>query len=168
MKKAYVITYFYTGAESRLKQVVEVIDSLGKKTAVQQTAKSYTVILFPSGENDDAVSIRNKISYHLNPFSENVSVARLVVSDYAETNGLHCAEEIEEYSNEEGEVPRNFSRFASRHEAYIAYQMEKPKWVYPDGIGVAIAVDFNDWCWLPIKKDGIYERNGKYDKYLNN
>ena len=165
MKKAYLITYFYSGTESHLKQVVEVIDSLGKKTAVQQTAKSYTVVLVTTDGNVDAVVIRNKIAERLNPFDENVSVARMVLTDHAETHGINLMLSDGE-SNSGQDEPRNFSRFNSRHEALLAYLMEKPHWVNLNGIGATIAVDFNEWCWLPIRKNGIYERNGKYDKYI--
>jgi hypothetical protein len=161
-----MITYFYNGTESHLKQVVEVIGSLGKKTAIQQTAKSYTVVLVTNDENVDAVVIRNKIAERLNPFNENVSVARMVLEDHAETNEINLV--LSDGDSDSGQdEPRNFSRFNSRHEAFMAYQRENPKWVYQDGIGVASHVDFSEWCWLPIRKDGIYEKNGKYDKYLN-
>ena len=167
MKKAYLITYFHTGTKSHLKQVVEVIDSIGKKNAIQQTAKSYTAILVPTDENVDASVIRKKISEKLNPFDENVSVARMVASDYSETDGIGCGKIVEACACEDGREPRNFSRFNSKQEAYLAYQREKPRWVYQNGMGGVMAVDFNEWVWLPIRKNGIYERNGKYDKYIN-
>ena len=167
MKKSYLITYFYTGKESHLSQIVEVMDCIGRKNAIQQTARSYSVILVPDEEGIDASEIRKRIAERINPFDENVAVARIVPTDYSETDGVGCGKAIEGCYDGSGEEVRNFNRFYNMIDAKRAYEMENPRWVYPDGIGVSTKVDFVEWCWLPIRKDGIYEKNGKYDKYLN-
>ena len=47
----------------------------------------------------------------------------------------------------------------------MAFELENPRWVYDDGVNMAIKMDLDEWCWLPIKGDGIYERS-KYEKYI--
>lgn len=49
-------------------------------------------------------------------------------------------------------VKRNFENYATRHEAYLAFNaLEKcPYWFENDGIKAYFAVDFDEWIWLPV------------------
>lgn len=168
MKKSYCITYKTNKAnvnnESLIKQKLEAIGSCEE---VLHYPRALVYFLVPDKEGFGAREIVSDIRSVLNPFDDMLMVVGIRNDDCAKTDNW-CDSIIEKCDKFEGDEKRNFSRFNSRHEAFMAYQRERPKWVYQDGIGAAIAVDFNEWCWLPIRKDGIYEKNGKYDKYLNN
>ena len=47
---------------------------------------------------------------------------------------------------------RNFERFATRHEAFAVFEALRPRpiWDAHDGIPAFLAVQFEEWLWLPI------------------
>lgn len=51
---------------------------------------------------------------------------------------------------------RNFERFETRSEAMKFYNMEEPRWVFPDGVGASTSVTFGEWLCLPVRDNGIY------------
>lgn len=55
-------------------------------------------------------------------------------------------------------MKRNFENYATRHEAYLAFKaLEKhPYWFEDDGIKAYIAVDFDEWIWLPVSENPAY------------
>lgn len=66
---------------------------------------------------------------------------------------------------------RNFERFNTRREAFLAYQelcgtRKTPIWIEDDEVPCATEVDFNDWCWLPEKEDGRYRKSEYLKQYL--
>ena len=66
---------------------------------------------------------------------------------------------------------RNFERFKTRHEAFLAYQelcatRKTPRWIVDDEVPCAIDVDFSDWCWLPENPQGVYAVSQYCKAYL--
>ena len=66
---------------------------------------------------------------------------------------------------------RNFERFKTKREAYLSYlelsKLKKtPIWDENDDIPCGTVVDFSDWCWLPVKEDGIYRESEYLKQYL--
>ena len=165
MKKAYIVTYVSTDGMNRnaVKNKLELIGSFRQLT---DSGRQASWIVIPTDESASAASIRSQIFTTLSPFTEGISVIRADALDAADTEKAKCVEFFSKCKGENENGLRNFNRFNSKHEAFLQYQMEKPRWAYADGIGMAISVDFDDWCWLPIKEDGIYEKDGRYDKYL--
>lgn len=167
MKRPYMIAYVSkTDALSKVGAVMEKLSVIGSYQEIVRSIKSNVGILFPDKEGLDARAIRDEIRSVIKPFTESVIVVGINDLDYAMTDN-QGESTFSRKVGDEGDEPRNFSRFSDMREARLAYQRENPKWVNPDGSGVAMDIDFLDWCWLPVRKDGIYERNGKYDKYLN-
>lgn len=119
--------------------------------------------VLPTNQDNTCATIRNLIREDVDVFSDKVMVS-LISHDYASYVNWDDGESLVgcESSTQE---KRNFERFETRHEAYVAFELENPRWVYNDGINTAIKMEFEEWCWLPIKGDGIYERR-KYQKYL--
>lgn len=164
MKKAYNVTY--TSSSGKNKNIVkEQLSLIGLVKSMTDSAKQATWLVIPSDESMAAHTISAEVFKHLSPFEDEISVFRVDVLDTADTNSAKVLGFVHDCKGaNEGEM-RNFNRFSSRHEAFLQYQIEKPRWVHADGIGAAISVEFDEWCWLPIKKDGIYHK-GKYEKYL--
>lgn len=66
---------------------------------------------------------------------------------------------------------RNFERFKTRSEAFLAYQelcatRKTPIWIVDDEVPCATEVDFNDWCWLPENPQGDYAVSQYCKAYL--
>lgn len=165
MKKAYIVTYVSPDGMNRnaVKNKLELIGSFRQLT---DSGRQASWIVIPTDESASAASIRTHIFTSLSPFAEGVSVIRADALDAADTDKSKCVDFISRCKGENANGLRNFNRFNSRHEAFLQYRKEKPRWVYADGIGAAISVEFDQWCWLPIKEDGIYEKDGRYDQYL--
>lgn len=141
----------------------EQIGVLGNTLVCQDGVYNVSYLLIPSSDVHDSIEIKRKMSSVVDPFSVEVNVYGLDCTSVATSN--EAIVKFIEKSWGQDNTPRNFSRFNTKHEAFLTYQRENPMWVYNDGIGAAIKVDFAEWCWLPIKKDGIYEQT-KYAKYL--
>ena len=165
MKKAYIVTYVSPDGNSR-SAVKTQLELIGKFHQLTDSGRQASWLCIPTEEGENATSIRAKLLLALAPFTDGVFVARVDALDAAETDKCKCMGLLEGCKGENESELRNFNRFSSRHEAFVQYQIEKPRWIYSDGIGAAISVDFDEWCWLPVRKDGIYEKNGKYDKFL--
>ena len=164
MKKAFLVTFVSTYGENatKFRRAVEMLGSvwdLGNSGFVKTT-----FLLFPYAEDSTAKTIREALSKDIHPFSEGVAVIGLDVNDDSYAN-YGAIEELVGKCKSIDDVPRNFSRFKTRHEAFLAFELEKPRWVYDDGVNMGISIELDDWCWLPVKRDGIYERS-KYEKYL--
>lgn len=165
MKKAYIVTYVSPNGMNRnaVKNKLELIGSFRQLT---DSGRQASWIVIPTDESASAASIRSQIFMTLSPFAEGVSVIRADALDAADTEKAKCVDFFSECKGDNANCQRNFNRFSSRHEAFLQYQKERPRWVSPDGIGMAISMDFNDWCWLPIKEDGIYEQVARNYRYL--
>ena len=57
-------------------------------------------------------------------------------------------------------VKRNFENYRNRHEAFLAFDSLKspcrPYWFADDGIKAYIAVEFDEWLWLPVQDSPAY------------
>ena len=165
MKKAYIVTYVNDKAGINRQLMQEQLQTLGLYTELSHTARMASWLLIAEDESVSAATIKNRIFLAMKPFEDSISVVRIDANDAAGVNCLDTKEFLEKCKVEGGDEPRNFERFRTKHEAFLQYELEKPRWVYEDGIGVAVKVDFDDWCWLPIRKDGIYEKR-KYQSYI--
>lgn len=70
-------------------------------------------------------------------------------------------------------VKRNFENYATKREAFLAYEeLEKnhktPIWLHgdEDKIPFATVIDFHDWIWLPVNEDSQYKESECVKKYL--
>ena len=115
-------------------------------------------------EKHDAKTIRDSIRPLVDIFYDIIFVARYYPIDRAMTN-LTLADVSESKGIDDIDGKRNFNRFGSRMEAKAAYERERPNWWMKYGGGSSVPVGFEEWLWLPIRKDGIYER-GENERYL--
>lgn len=166
MKKAYIVAYVNDKEGINLNLMRDQLRAIGMTKELAHGARTALWFLIPEDEAVSAATIKNRIFSSMNPFEDSIRVIRIDANDVAETNGLDSTEFLSQCKDSHSDEPINYSRFKSRHEAYLQYRLEKPIWVYDDGIPNGIVVDFSDWCWLPIKKDGMYEKR-KYEKYIN-
>lgn len=145
--------------------VKQTLQGLGK-VVEENSGIPYVFIMkvLPTNQDNTCTTIRNLIRADVDVFSDKVMVS-LISRDYVSYINWDDGEKLLK-DDDSGESPmRNFQRFENRHEAFLAFELEKPRWVYDDGVNMAIKMDLDEWCWLPIKGDGIYERS-KYQKYL--
>ena len=147
-------------------KVKEQLSIIGLVKVITDSARQATWMVIPSDESMSANTICSDVFKHMSPFEDEISVFRVDVLDAADSDSTNVIGFVNGCKGDNETELRNFNRFSSRHEAFLQYQVEKPRWVYEDGIGAAIVVDFAEWCWLPIKKDGIYDKR-KYEKYIN-
>lgn len=133
-----------------------VLKGIGKVAEISTNNTTvFAVAVQPDNQDLTSSDIRDAVRQTVDVFNDKVLVT-LIDADAMSTlnwevpNGF-----LGEVMGEK--VKRNFERFSNRHEAYVQWQKEKPRWVYPDGINAAIVIDVDQWCWLPIKPDGIYE-----------
>jgi len=166
MNKVYLVAYESENGEN-IDKIKEALSLLGKVSIWVDTGKVLSAFVITTDEKIDAVAIRNKMQESINPFEEGVGAIEVNELDMADTNTLGC---FAWKKSGLGRISvakedRNFDRFKTRHEAFVAYEVERPVWTYPDNIGNVIRMDIDEWLWMPIKKDGRYER-GKYEKYL--
>ena len=166
MNKIYLVVY-KSNDGGNLDKIKEQLQLLGKIAECVTTRKVFSAFVMPTDEKVNAVAIRNKMRECINPFEEGTAAIEVNELDMADTDSCKCLnfEKKPQSDISIKDEPRNFSRFKTRHEAFVAYEMEKPIWTYPDNIGNAIRMDIGEWLWMPIKKNGQYER-GKYEKYL--
>ena len=146
-------------------RVRQTLQELGKVVEEDSdTPYVFVMKLLPDNQDYTCSTLSDRIREEIDVFADKVMVAR-ISSDYVSfinwDDGVKLLKDIDS-----GESPmRNFQRFENRHEAFLAFELEKPRWVYDDGVNMAIKMDLDEWCWLPIKGDGIYERS-KYGKYI--
>lgn len=60
------------------------------------------------------------------------------------------------YSREKEAKPvqRNIDKYKTRHDAYLAFEaLPKPYWYEDDEVKAYIAVDFDEWLWLPVNPE---------------
>lgn len=146
-------------------RVRQTMQGLGKFVE-EDSGMPYVALMkvLPMNQDNSCSTIRNLIRKDVDVFSDKVMVS-LISPDCASFVNWDDGDSL--VSGESfTKVKRNFERFDTRHEAFVAYELEKPRWVYDDGVNMAINMDLDEWCWLPIKPDGIYERS-KYQKYIH-
>ena len=114
--------------------------------------------------NHDAKTIRDGIRPLLDVFYDVLCVVRYNPMDKATVNAV-LPEVAEAKGGNDIDGKRNFNRFSSRREAKAAYERERPNWWMKYGGGSTLPVIFEEWLWLPIRKDGVYERS-ENEKYL--
>ena len=165
--KAYKVLLMSSLPQS-ITAVNEVLATIGK--VAQVDVRGPTVFIYavrPDNQDMTATDILDKVRAVVKVFGDKVLVT-VYDSDGVASLNLDMPTELRPADEEdftEREVQRNFSRFSTRHEAYLQWEKERPRWVYSDGVNMAITVDFNDWCWLPIRRNGIYEKSLE-QKYL--
>ena len=145
--------------------VKQTLQGLGK-VVEEDSGIPYVFIMkvLPTNQDNTCTTIRNLIRADVDVFSDKVMVS-LISRDYVSYINWDDGEKLLK-DNDSGESPmRNFQRFENRHEAFLAFELEKPRWVYDDGVNMSIKMDLDEWCWLPVKGDGIYERS-KYQRYI--
>ena len=166
MNKIYLVIYKSEDGRNldKIKQELLLIGTVYENV---NTRKVFSAFVAPTDEKIDAVEIRNRMKRNINPFEEGAAAIEVNELDMADTDICKCLvfQRMPREHLIEEDVQRNFHRFKTRHEAFVAYEVEKPIWTYPDNIGNAIRMDIDEWLWMPINKDGRYER-GKYEKYL--
>ena len=165
--KAYLITYATEDAD-RITNFPREIGMLGNSAMVHgdDAASTISVVLIPSNENLDAKDIKGELVKKIDVFADSLLVTQVNPLNIGEKNCVAQAISLLEHGDKnESEEIRNFSRFHSRHEGIVQYQKEKPQWAYESGILANLPISFEEWCWLPIKRDGIYDKN-KYEKYI--
>lgn len=146
-------------------RVRQTLHGLGK-VVEEDSGIPYVLLMkvLPTNQDNTCATVRDLIRTDVDVFSDKVMVS-LISPDYASFVNWDTGEEHVGQNESLEKSKRNFERFETRHEAFVAFELEKPRWVYNDGINVAIKMELEEWCWLPIKGDGIYERS-KYEKYL--
>lgn len=169
MRKAYQIFYNSPSGEKYL-DVVNHLETMGNFCIIFETGRTLIAWLIPDSQAIDALEIRKELSELANPFADSLIVTRIDVFDVAEQNQPERLKLLEENRKGASETDkyaeRNFTRFYSEEEAYQAFLKEQPRWVSSDGSGTPVGIEFKDWCWLPVKKDGMYESR-KYEKFLH-
>jgi hypothetical protein len=165
VKKAYIVTYINDKEGINRQLMQEQLQTIGAYKELSHAARTASWMIIPDDEAANASAIKNKLFSALKPFEDSISVVRIDANDAAGVNCLDTKEFLEKCKVESSDEPRNFERFRTKHEAFLQYELEKPRWVYEDGIGAAILVEFDEWCWLPIRKDGIYDKR-KYQSYI--
>ena len=119
----------------------------------------------PTDQNMECSDVRDSVRAVVDVFEDKVVVVR-DDGDYVSVLNYEVPSGFVNDSDEGGKSKRNFDRFGNRHEAFQVYLKERPCWVYDDGIASGIKIDFSEWCWLPVKPDGIYPKKD-FDKYIN-
>ncbi len=148
------------------KQIVE--DKLKEYGRVSQIGQDGGVLVstwdVEAKEGLDSKTIRDGIRPSLSVFEDVLFVARYNKMDSATVNAT-IPESADAKNDGDIDGKRNFNRFGTRQEAKAAYERERPNWWVKYGGGSAVPVMFEEWLWLPIRKDGVYER-GENEKYL--
>lgn len=162
--KAFNVILITEKPSSRVR-VRQTLQDLGKVVEEDSdTPYVFVMKLLPDNQDYTCATLSDRIRTEIDVFADKVMVS-LISRDYVRFINWGDGEKLLK-DNDSGESPmRNFQRFENRHEAFLAFELEKPRWVYDDGVNMAIKMDLDEWCWLPIKGDGIYERS-KYEKYL--
>ena len=146
-------------------RVKQTIRSLGKWVEEESGVIGVTHMkVVPSDQDTTCSTICNLIREEVNVFEDKVMVSR-ISPDYVSYINWESGDKIMGEADADGKEKRNFERFDNRHEALLAFELEKPRWVYDNGVSMTIHMDLDEWCWLPVKPDGIYERS-KYQKYI--
>lgn len=165
--KAYQVLLMSSLPQS-ITAVNETLASIGKVAKVD--VRGPTVFVYavrPDNQDMTATDVLGKVRSVVKVFGDRVLVTRYDSDSVANLN-LDMPVELRPVDDDEiidRNTERNFSRFSTRHEAYHQWIKECPRWVYNDGVNMAISVDFADWCWLPVRRNGIYERSLE-QKYL--
>jgi hypothetical protein len=164
MMKAFNVILITRNPNSSMR-VKQTLQDMGKMVEEDSGIPYVSVMkVLPDNQNNTCATIRNLIRADVDVFSDKVMVS-LISRDYVSYINWDDGEKLLK-ANDSGESPmRNFQRFENRHEASLAFELEKPRWVYDDGVNMSIKMELDEWCWLPVKGDGIYERS-KYEKYL--
>ena len=164
MMKAFNVILITKKPSSRVR-VRQTLQELGKVVEEDSdTPYVFVMKVLPDNQDNTCATLRDRIRAEIDVFDDKVMVA-LMSSDYVSFINWDDGEKLQK-DNDSGESPaRNFQRFENRHEAFLAFELEKPRWVYDDGVTMAEKMDLDEWCWLPVKRDGIYERS-KYERYI--
>lgn len=146
-------------------RVKQTLRGLGKVVEEEPSVPYvFAMVVLPTNQDNTCATIRNLIRADIDVFADKVFVS-VVDQDYVSYINWIDGETLLKDEASECKEKRNFERFRTRHEAFVAFELEKPKWVYDDGVNMGITMKLDDWCWLPVKGDGVYERS-KYEKYI--
>lgn len=161
-KRAYVVAYT-TKSGDRIQGILQTMKTFGKTQEILMSSRGFVFLLIAESDSKDSTAIKHELEVLARPFEDSICVARIDVLDSAGDSAFMAM--LSNSKGDNAEVRRNFERFSSKSEARAIYENEKPRWVYSDGIGMAMPVDFDrEWPWLPIKENGIYDKreNAKY------
>lgn len=158
--KAYQVLLMSTSPQS-ITAVDEVLSTVGKVAKVDMSGpKVFIYAVCPDNQDMTATDLLGLVRSVVKIFDD-----KLLVTEYDSDAVANLNFDIpsglipnNDERKEANETERNFSRFSTRHEAYLQWIKERPMWVYNDGVNMAISVDFDDWCWLPIRRNGVYEK----------
>lgn len=165
MNRSYIVNYVNDKEGINRQLMREQLQTIGTFKELFHSARMASWLLIPDEEMVSATIVKNRIFPPFNPFEDHLSVVRIDANDVAETDGFNITEFCSKCSNPTSKEPLNFSRSSSRHDAFIQYKLERPMWIYDDGIQYGVGVEFSEWCWLPVKEDGMYKKS-KYEKYI--
>ena len=162
--KAFNVILITKKPNSRVR-VRQTLQELGKVVEEDSdTPYVFVMKLLPDNQDYTCATLSDRIRAEIDVFADKVMVAR-ISSDYVSFINWDDGEKLIKEKDSCGKVMRNYERFENRHEAFLAFNLENPRWVYDDGVNMAIKMELDEWCWLPVKRDGIYERS-KYEKYI--
>ena len=156
--------FLFTSKPESIIAMKQALSVIGKTTDVDVGIPIVSAIaVIPSDQNTSCSDIRDAIRAVVDVFNDKVVVIR-DDDDYFSVLNYEVPSEFK--NSIKGNRPKkNFERFDNRHEAFLEYIKEKPCLTYDDGIANGIKIDFSDWCWLPVKPDGIYPKR-EFGKYI--
>ena len=165
MKKAFIVVYKGVGG-NYLCLLRTQMQLLGSTIDLIIQEHEYVAVFIPTSANTDSFQLKRALYEKCNPFTDSLSIMRMDAADCIDSEQLKFKDAISDCATIENREIRNFNRFNSYREAIVAYKQERPMWVYADGLGAAMRVEFDDWCWLPVKQDGVYD-SSEYRKYVD-
>lgn len=164
MMKAFNVILITRNPKS-IMRVKQTLHDIGEMVEADSGIPYVSVMkVLPDNQDNTCATIRNLIRAEVDVFSDKVIVT-IISPDYVSYINFDDDDNLLKDNGSNESVMRNFERFENRHEALLAFELEKPRWVYDDGVNMSIKMELDEWCWLPMKRDGIYERR-KYEKYL--
>lgn len=164
MNKTNYVVVVTTEKDSVIEDVSNALKMIGKLHPMIETAHELVGTFVPDDDKNKAGDITHTISTTAkSPFATKVFVSEVNQFNTRNTYDIQIGYQAKD--DEDFEVPRNYNRFKTRKEAVAAYERENPHWVFPYGGGGIVKMSVEEWMWLPIVANGIYEK-GKYEKFL--
>lgn len=157
MKKAYLVVYSSPKGE-KMSWVKRQLILIGTVKVLADSGRMLVAVVQPAEEVHTAKKIKESLASVISIFEDKLLVAPLEGNETSEINIPEIHDLIMSSDGKELGGKRNFDRFETRAEAMRFYNMEKPSWVFPDGVGASTSVTFGEWLWLPVRDNGIYVR----------
>lgn len=125
----------------------------------------FLATVVPSDQDETSATLRDRMRQVVDVFKDRMMVVEVNL-DHVSYLNWNTGNSIAGNKPDPNTEKRNFSRFGTMDDAYAAYLRENPKWVYTGGGVVAQKLPFEEWCWLPVKSDGLYELRLYAPKYI--